>query len=396
MNPSSRSIVQFGAGNIGRSLVGQLFSRAGYEVVFVDAVAEIVDALNARGRYQIRVKDTRAPATAETIWVEHVRGLHASDTEGIARAVRQASLISTAVGAGALPKIFPALAAGLLGRDAPVSILFCENLRGAAVLAREALAKHLPAGFDLTGRVGLVETSIGKMVPLMPREVRERDPLEVWAEAYNQIVADREGFVGPPPAVDGLVLKDHFAAYVDRKLFIHNLGHAAAGYHGFLAGKTYVWECMENPDLRAEIRGAMEEAARALSRRYPQAFDETNQRAHIEDLLERFANRALGDTVYRVGRDLARKLAPGDRCLGALRLVTAEGLPAAHILRTIAAALCFDAADHEGRRLPQDEALRLRVRESGPRAVLTEVCALDPAQDRELIEAIVRAYRGLA
>jgi len=29
-------MVQFGAGNIGRSFIGQLFSRSGYEVVFVD------------------------------------------------------------------------------------------------------------------------------------------------------------------------------------------------------------------------------------------------------------------------------------------------------------------------------------------------------------------------
>lgn len=31
-----KRIIQFGAGNIGRSFIGQLFSRSGYEVVFVD------------------------------------------------------------------------------------------------------------------------------------------------------------------------------------------------------------------------------------------------------------------------------------------------------------------------------------------------------------------------
>ena len=39
-------LLHFGAGNIGRSLVGQLFSKAGYDVVFVDADRRIVDALN--------------------------------------------------------------------------------------------------------------------------------------------------------------------------------------------------------------------------------------------------------------------------------------------------------------------------------------------------------------
>ena len=40
--------VHFGAGNIGRALAGPIFSRAGYEVVFVDAVPEIVSALQQR------------------------------------------------------------------------------------------------------------------------------------------------------------------------------------------------------------------------------------------------------------------------------------------------------------------------------------------------------------
>ncbi|MBA7563374.1 Mannitol-1-phosphate 5-dehydrogenase [subsurface metagenome] len=31
-----KKMIQFGAGNIGRSFIGQLFSRSGYEVVFVD------------------------------------------------------------------------------------------------------------------------------------------------------------------------------------------------------------------------------------------------------------------------------------------------------------------------------------------------------------------------
>jgi len=39
-------LLQYGAGNIGRSLVGQLFSKAGYEVVFVDVDKTVIDALN--------------------------------------------------------------------------------------------------------------------------------------------------------------------------------------------------------------------------------------------------------------------------------------------------------------------------------------------------------------
>ena len=39
----NKKMVQFGAGNIGRSFIGQLFSRSGYEVVFVDIKKEHIN-----------------------------------------------------------------------------------------------------------------------------------------------------------------------------------------------------------------------------------------------------------------------------------------------------------------------------------------------------------------
>ena len=104
-------------------------------------------------------------------------------------------------------------------------------------------------------------------------------------------------------------------AYVDRKSFIHNLGHAVTAYLGYVRDPklVYLWEAVARPDVQAVARAAMWESARALIREYPEEFTEANQDAHIEDLLRRFANRALGDTIFRVGRDLPRKLSPEDR-----------------------------------------------------------------------------------
>ena len=48
--------------------------------------------------------------------------------------------------------------------------------------------------------------------------------------------------------------------------------------------------------------------------------------AHTHDLLRRFTNRALGDTIFRLGRDPLRKLAPKDRLVGAARLAEKAGI----------------------------------------------------------------------
>ena len=51
-----KKLVQFGAGKIGRSFIGQLFSLSGYEVVFIDVYKPVVEALNNRRQYQVVIK----------------------------------------------------------------------------------------------------------------------------------------------------------------------------------------------------------------------------------------------------------------------------------------------------------------------------------------------------
>ena len=384
--------VHFGAGNIGRALAGPIFSRAGYEVIFVDAVPEIVAALRQRKSYRVVVKDTLPEGVADTFEVSHVDGVAVQDADAVKAAVARADLIGTAVGAAHLPGVLSAIASALPLRDGrPVSLLFCENLHGLSAMAREVLRCNLPPGFPLAERVGLVETSIGKMVPLMPLDVRRRNPLEVWGEAYNAIIADRSGFVGAvPDGIEGLELKSCFQAYVERKLYIHNLGHATCACHGFLRGYRLICDAVADPAVLAETRAVMMESARALIRRYPGEFDSAGLTAHVEDLLRRFGNRALGDTVFRVGRDLPRKLAPGDRFVGGLRLAQAEDGDVGPVCRAIAAALRFAATDETGQRFPADVAFRERLaKDVAPAVELCAHCGFDPIRDAAVLRAIL-------
>ncbi len=391
-----KTMVHFGAGNIGRSLVGVLFTRADYEVVFVDADARVVDALNQRGQYTVKLMSRDIPENQAGIVVRNVRGLHAMDTQAVSQAIAKAAVVGTSVGAKILPRVLPSIAGGIAAREQPISIIFCENLRRTREHARGILAQNLPAGYPLDRRVGLVETSIGKMVPIMPEAVRARDPLEVWGEPYAKIIADRKGFVDEPPCVEGLVLKDNFGAYVDLKLFVHNFGHAAAAYLGNLAGKRFIWECMQDQAIRSQVRPAMLANGMALRKRYPGEFSAQDIEEHVDDLLARFTNQALGDTVFRVGRDLARKLAPEDRCEGSLRLLQEVGDNPDFACRVIAAALHFDATDESGNALAGDTAIVRDAATRGAAQVLTQVCGLRSPEDDALIKAIQCHYQDIA
>lgn len=392
-------LLVFGAGNIGRSLVGQLFARAGWQVTFVEVSDALVDALNRARRYRIEVRDR----VCETVWVEGVSAIHGSCREEVARAVAEADLIATAVGLSALPSIYPALAIGLQARResgrGPVDIIICENLRNAAQAVAHGLREYLPADVDIASLVGLVETSIGKMVPITPRAAREQDPLVLHAEAYNTLILDAQGFRNPIPDVPGLDPKQNMAAHVDRKAFIHNLGHATCAYLGHLTNPSwvYVWQTVEDEVVRRAVKAAMWESGRALLRRYPEEFTEADQEAHIEDLLRRFGNQALGDTIYRVGRDLPRKLSREDRLVGALLMDVAEGVPAPVTALATAAALFFRAEDEHGELFPADAEFRQNLEQAGVEAILRFVCGLSTrrADDARVAAAIRRADRYL-
>jgi len=389
-----KTLLHFGAGRIGRSLVGRLFCEAGWRITFVDILPPLVEALSRRRSYRVRIKDALPRGAPDTAEVTGFDAMLSSEAARLAEAVRDADLISTAVGAANVPDVLAALAPGLARRDRGVSILFVENLRHAGRVAREALGRLLPEAPRVLERVGLVETTTHTMVPMMPPDVSRRDPLLIWCDAYSRILADRRGFLDPPADVPGLVLKDPFPPWMDRKLFIHNLGHAAAAYHGNLAGKETIWECVAEERLRAETRAAMGESAWALAREYPGEFTEADLAAHADDLLRRFANRLLGDTVYRVGADLWRKLGPDDRLMGAMRLVEAHGGRPEHIARAVAAALRFKAVGPDGRILPRDEEFHRLLEARGLEAVLREVSGLDPGVpgDAALVDLVLRAY----
>jgi len=134
----NKDAVIFGAGNIGRGFIGQLFCESGYRVTFVDIDREIVEALNARGHYRLEAVFNE---TVESTDVGPVRAVLGTDTKAVARAVAEAAVGATAVGAGALQYIASPIATGIAARAErgapPFNIIICENLKGAAAITRQ-------------------------------------------------------------------------------------------------------------------------------------------------------------------------------------------------------------------------------------------------------------------
>jgi mannitol-1-phosphate 5-dehydrogenase len=334
----------FGACNIGRGFIGQIFSQSGYDVVFIDAVESLVNELNAKGYYPLELVTNDETITYE---IGPVSACLAQNQEQVNQIISKADAMATAVGVPVLPKIAPGLAAAFAARKASgnnseLDILVCENKLGAGDYLRSLILEINPnLKMMLENKIGFVETSIGRMVPVLSEQERRENPLLVRSEPYSELPVDASGFRGAVPAVSNLKPFTPFDFYHERKLFIHNMGHAVTAYLGYLAGAATIAEAINRPELRLFVEKTMRQTAQALSDHYGVEYNQLED--HVQDLLSRFANIRLGDTVSRVGRDPLRKLDKQDRLAGALRFTVEQGKQPYHLALAMAAALKFDA-----------------------------------------------------
>ena len=395
---ADKRILIFGAGKIGRSFIGQLFGNAGYHIVFVDMDKSLVHELNKRGTYPVIIK---GPDREEKLVIENVSAIHAPNKQEVIRAIGDTSIMAVSVGKTALPAIAPVVAEGLLERKKNsfgqiLDIILAENMRSADLFFREKLREKLPASFPLDDHVGLVETSIGKMVPIMTVADLKEDPLQVFAEPYNTLILDKNGFRGKIPEIKDLALKENMKAWVDRKAFIHNLGHATAAYCGHLKfpDATFMYEVLADQEVYQFTHAVMLESARVLMKVYPKEFTMEHLSSHIEDLLTRFQNRNLGDTVFRVGSDLYRKLGSDDRFMGIIRMAIKSNYPYEMILKAMTMGFLFRGRNENGEMLTEDIAFHAAY-SNNLDEVIQQVCELDDAADAPMIALLIQNLNRL-
>ena len=377
-----KQAVMYGGGNIGRGFIGALLSQSGYEVTFIDVAEPVVKHLQEHKKYPIRIVSTGG---YEDVWVENVTAANGNLPEAV-EAIANCDIMATAVGARILKFIVPNIVAGLRKRwetgKGPLNIIICENLNDANSVLEGMLKAELTEEeqkkFDET--VGLVEASIGRMVPIQTDEMKDGEPMRVCVERYGFLPVDKAAFKGGIPEIKNMVPYEPFDFYIKRKLYVHNMGHATCAYLGGILNLEYIYQAIAIPEIRLLVQNAMLESAQVLNKHYN--ADLAALQLHITDLLYRFTNSALKDTCQRVGGDPGRKLSPDDRLIGSARLVTTYGITPAYIAVGIAAGICRYLTENE---LPQSN--------DAATAVLAEVSKLDPTS--ELSRIVINYYEML-
>lgn len=358
--------VHFGAGNIGRGFVGLLLHEGGYDLVFSDVSAALVEAINAASSYTVH-------EVGEGGVDKEVTGFRAIDSsvdaEALVDEIATAEVVTTAVGPTILKFVAPHIVAGLALRDpslAPLQIMACENAIGATDQLREHVVELAGESWDaLASRAVFANTAVDRIVP-----AQSGGGVDVTVEPFYEWAIERAPFGDAPPHIPGAHFVDDLEPYIERKLFTVNTGHATTAYFGAQAGIERISDALADPAIAAKVEATLEETSALLVEKHE--LDADVQGEYRATILRRFRNPALPDTVGRVGRQPLRKLSRHERFVGPAAEAIERGLPVDALVAAMSAALEFQDAEDA-----QAVDLQRMLRELDAEAFTAEVTGLD-------------------
>ena len=215
------------------------------------------------------------------------------------------------------------LAAGLRARrDAgavPFTVVSCDNIQGNGDVARAAVLaftgrRDRELAEWIAGEVAFPSSMVDRITPVTTdadrADVAARfgvdDRWPVCAESFAQWVVEDHFTLGRPPLETvGVQLVADVAAYEAMKLRLLNASHQALGHLGLLQGAVHVDEAAGDPAMRDLLVRYMRTEARPTLPPVPGV----DLDAYEAELLARFGNAAVGDTLARLVVDASDRIA---------------------------------------------------------------------------------------
>lgn len=342
-----KNAVHFGAGNIGRGFIGLLLSKSGYHVTFIDIIDELVDDINAQKKYHVQFA-----GKPEKILVENISAIDSDRNdiavETVVESIVDADIITTAIGPNALKFIAENIAQGLTKRLAknkkPLNIIACENMFGSSTALKNFVYAKLSDDIksELEKFVGFPDAAVDRIVP----NQIGGEKLLVTVEEFAEWDIDAAQVKGDLSDIQGLNVVENLNAYIDRKIFTINTGHAAIAYLAYLKGIKDISSAMKDAEILETARDVWAETSALLIDKYK--FAPAAHRHYVQTTENRFANPYLSDEVSRVARSPKRKLSAADRIISPATQLLERGLLPVALAKVAAAAFKFDlAGDNE-------------------------------------------------
>ncbi|QIQ42127.1 MAG: mannitol-1-phosphate 5-dehydrogenase [Buchnera aphidicola (Microlophium carnosum)] len=377
--------LHFGAGNIGRGFIGKTLSESGFNVVFSDVNQDIVDAINYKKEYFVKITGINQN---KIIHVKKVSAINFNDPD-IIRIIASVDLITTAAGPSALNKIALIITCGIILKIKnksirPLNIIACENKIQASSFLKKEVLKKLPIKYHdyLNEYIGFIDCSIDTIIPL----INNKDCLFLMAEDFKEWIVDITQFKGTVPKIVDMKMSNNLNSFIERKLFTLNTGHAIAAYLGLIKKYKTIQEAISDKQIRIIVRCAMEESGSVLIKRYN--FNKNDHLSYINKIFLRFENPSLSDKLERIARNPLQKLGKEERLIKPLLGAIKYKLPYFNLAKGIAAAFHYQN--------PNDlESMQISslIKTKGLKDTLIEICNL-PINSKE-VHFIMSEYNSI-
>ncbi|BEU88570.1 mannitol-1-phosphate 5-dehydrogenase [Selenomonas sp. TAMA-11512] len=375
-----KKAMHYGAGNIGRGFLGQLLSASGYEITFVDVQQEVIDDINNLGKYTIEIVGD-AP---QEIVVEHVRAINGGDVDLFVKNFVETDVLTTAIGPNILKFIAPNIAKGIEKRvevnSTPLNIIACENMVGGSQILKGLVYEHLSEDVrkKADALIAFPNAAVDRIVPIQHPE----EKLRVAVEEYCELDVDATMIKGERPPIQGIHYVDDLGAYIERKLFTLNTGHASTAYLAYQKGIKDIYHAMQDEEIVAAVREVWKETGELLVKKH--GFDPAVHQAYIEKSESRFKNPHISDEVTRVGRGPIRKLGAADRLVAPAAQLIEMGKEPEGLALVIAAAMKFDCKED-----PEAVELQDYIKANGVDAALKHFSGIETGSK---LHALIRKY----
>ncbi|SLL35401.1 mannitol 2-dehydrogenase [Mycobacteroides abscessus subsp. abscessus] len=378
--------IHFGAGNIGRGFIGLLLHQSNYAITFVDVNEQIIDELNRVGQYNVLL----ANEAKEQFTVKNVKGINSKiNPEQVVEEFIHADIVTTAIGPNILKFIAPLIADGIKARmksnQSPVNVIACENMIGGSSALKQFVLEHLNEEETawVEEYVGFPDSAVDRIVPNQKNE----NLLDVLVEPFHEWVVDETAIKGAKPEIEEAHFVENLQAYIERKLFTVNTGHAATAYLGNIKNYETISETIDHEDVKEKVLHVLQETGKVLVERYN--FNAEDHQKYISKILGRFANVYIVDDVKRVGRSPLRKLSGNDRLVApALAYYKEFNEIPSHLVEVMASALHFYTPEDQ-----ESVELKNLIDENGVQTAFSKVSGL--SEDHALVKEVVLAYNNI-
>lgn len=373
-------IVVVGAGREGKGFIGQVFSAAGWDVVFLDKDPKVIKALKEAGSY--RVKLLEASGTRE-VEVKGYQAFECDEQYSCQNDILDCDLITLCLYPEDIAEASEYLARGLEeraernGKD--LTIFSCTNLNHFIKQVEQDFSANLS---DKAQEWFKEHVAVRDVIVRRSTGAENSQSLSIESLAVASLLIQKPVNVDLSQ-VEWMELTDDLEKLKDIKLYTYNAPHATCAYAGYFKGYQTIGDAEKDMEVKNLMDTVLKEAVKALSLEF--SID--------EERLWKFCllpapKEVLIDYIYRVGFDPVRKLGRNDRLTGNAYFCYKHGLPYDALAEAIAYGFAYD----EPR---DDKAMEIQkmIRETGINETVSRVCGLP--QEHEIVKMVIKKHNKI-